>query len=88
MVKIKRLTEEIGFDYTNKAKTDTSKPPIKRGNPMLEMIMPMLKPIVRSAYDAGKSGTNFDQWWEDFKNSEFEMPERERPVRPSMGFKR
>jgi hypothetical protein len=90
MVTIRRLTEEIGFDYTNKVK-DTDIKPIssKKKNPMMEMIIPFLKPVVKSAYDAGKSGENFETWWNNYMESEGEnFGKKEKTDRISVGYKK
>lgn len=71
MVTIKRLTEEIGFDYSGKKETTDIKPvKNKKKNPMLDMILPILKPVVKSAFEAGKSGENFDEWWGNYVETE------------------
>lgn len=69
-MKIKRLTEELGFQFTNKP-PEEEKPIKKKRNPILDMIAPYIKPVAKEAFEAGaKKDVDFEAWWFHFQTKD------------------
>jgi len=83
-MKIKRLTEEIGFKYGKQeeaevaaAMADAEKKAKKKKsnlakmlNMWLNMLFPILQTVAKDAYEAGKSGESFDDWFMKYVEEE------------------
>jgi hypothetical protein len=91
-MKIKRLTEEIGFNYTEKPKEEkVSQKKKKKGDfGDIKALLFILKPVLKEAHDAGKVGKSFDDWWNEYTNFPqiSQQPDEESPVGKSViGFR-
>jgi hypothetical protein len=83
-MRIRRLSEEIGFSYTNKEEEVAQDKTNVKKAPKLGLLNNILKPIAKSAFEAGKSGITFDEWWNDFAGGD--QADSAPKQRNSMGF--